>query len=170
MSGTDKIPVFYWDACVYLAWLRDEKSHGQAHLDAIAQILKENYERKNIIISSTLTLVEVLGSNMEPEKEKLFRKAFGSQDHIAYDLDTAIALKARELRDRFLKHKSGKILGTPDAIHLATALTCKARRFFTFDGGGKNKKNLGLLELDKDSGVEGLEITKPVVDQAELIN
>jgi predicted nucleic acid-binding protein len=160
MSGTDQTKVIYWDSCVYIAWLRDEQSHGKAPMDAIAQVLKENFERKVTIISSTITLIEVLASKMDEEKERLFRKSFRTRDHIAYDVDIAIALKARELRDRLLNQESGK-LATPDAIHIATALIYKARALFTFDSR--------ILVLNKDPRVGGLEISQPVVDQPELI-
>lgn len=157
MSGTDKTKVFYWDACVYLAWFLAEQQHGKQYLDALAQISDENFQRKNTIVTSTITLIEVLSIKIGTDKEALFRKSFRNQDHIAYDVDAAIAFKARELRERFL---TGKKLATPDAIHIATALIYKADLFFTFDSG--------LLTLNKDSRVDGLEICKPFVSQTVL--
>src|ERR1041384_3616441 len=70
---------------------------------------------------------------------------------------------AREFRERCLKDKSGKTLATPDAIHLATAIICKGDAFITFDDGGKSKKHLGLLGLNKDSRIDGLQITRPEI-------
>ncbi len=167
MSGIER--VIYWDSCIYLAWLMDEQSHGKACMDAIGQVLAENFQRKNVIISSTITLIEVLAAKIGDEKEKLFRKSFRTQDHIAYDVDAAIALKARELREQFLAHTSGKTLATPDAIHVATAMIQRAKMLFTFDDGQKDKKHLGLLELDGSPIIAGLKICKPYTEQATLL-
>jgi predicted nucleic acid-binding protein len=168
MNGTEQTRIIYWDACVYLAWLMEEKSHGKVHMDAIAQIANENFQRKNVIITSTITFIEVMASKIRAEKEALFRKSFRTGDHIAYDVDPPIALRARELRENLAKHESGKNLSTPDAIHIATALIYKADCLFSFDDGQKEKRHLGLLELNKDARVDGLEICKPNVPQQEL--
>lgn len=169
MSGA-KSKVFYWDSCVYIAWLKEELTHGKQHLDAVAQILHENADRKNIITSSTITLIEVLACRIGDENERLFRRSFQTQDHIAYDVDSAIALKARQLRENCLGHPTGKTLATPDAIHVATALIYKADMLFTFDDGKRNKKYLGLLELNEDDRVDRLKICRPFVENPELFN
>lgn len=76
-------------------------------------------------------------------------------------------MKAREFRDRFLKHPSGKGLSTPDAIHLATAAIYKADELWTLDDG-KKTKHLGLLELDGHEWADKLAIKRPMVEQPDL--
>jgi predicted nucleic acid-binding protein len=164
MSGTDKTEVYYWDACIYLAWLKNERAaYGDTSINALARIAKDHFDRKVAIVTSTLTLIEVLSSSLTEEQETRFHHCFRPFDHVLYEVDPPIALKAREFRERCLKDKSGKKLATPDAIHLATAIICKADAFITFDDGGKSKKHLGLLELNKDSRIDGLQITRPEV-------
>src|SRR5438105_1606086 len=127
MSGTENPKIFYWEACTYLAWLQDEvRAHGKECIDALNRIAKDNFEKKNIIITSTITFVEVMSSTLSEDNERKFRRSFRSQDHIAYDVDPPIAMKARELRDKFSKYKAGKVLTTADAIHLATAAIYKS--------------------------------------------
>jgi hypothetical protein len=111
--------------------------------------------------TSTLTIVEVLSADLTMQQEELFHKSFRPQDHIRYDLDPPIALKARDFRRRCLGDKSGKTLSTPDAIHLATAAICAAGEFLTFDKGGSDKKYLGLLGLSKDPRIDELLINQP---------
>jgi predicted nucleic acid-binding protein len=169
MSGTEKTKIYYWDACIYLAWLQnEEKAHGKECLDALLRIAKDNFEKKNIIITSTITFVEVLSSTLSEDNGRKFRRSFRHQDHIAYDLDPPIAMKVREFRDKFSKHKSGKNLSTADAIHLATAAIYKVDEVWTLDDGKKGK-HLGLLELDGDERADKLAIKRPHVDQPDLL-
>ena len=60
-------------------------------------------------------------------------------------------------------------MSLPDAIHLATAAIYKADEVLTFDDGQKDKKALGLLELNGDERVEKLVICKPTVKQQILL-
>jgi predicted nucleic acid-binding protein len=131
-----------------------EPQHGKDCLDAIRQLATENHQQKNTIISSTITYIEVLAIKIGDDNEALFRKSFRTQDHIAYDVDPPIALKARDLRERFVDDKTGRKLHTPDAIHLATAIIHKADHFLTLDGK--------LLKLNGDDRLEGLVIGNPL--------
>ena len=139
MSGTDSPKIIYWDACIYLAWLKEEvAAHGKESIEAIRQITKENFEQRAIIITSTITFVEVLSASLSEDQERQFRRSF-SQFHIARDVDPPVAMKARDFRNNFLKKGRGKTLATPDAIHIATASIYKAE-FWTLDDGKKDKK------------------------------
>ena len=83
MSGTDKTEVYYWDACIYLAWLKDERNaYGDAAIDALARIAKDHFDRKVAIVTSTLTLIEVLSSSLTEEQEKRFHRCFRPFDHV----------------------------------------------------------------------------------------
>jgi predicted nucleic acid-binding protein len=153
---------------MYLAWLKDEQSHGKNHIQAMAQLAKDNFELKNTIITSAITLIEVLSAKLTAAQEEQFQKTFRSPNHILYDVDPPIALKARQFRERFLNHPSGKGISTPDAVHLATASIFSVNEFHTFDDGQKDRKTLGLLELSGDERIDKLVICKPVVPQTEL--
>jgi predicted nucleic acid-binding protein len=167
MSGI-KEKIYYWDACIYLAWLKGEESHGKEHMAALKLIAQENFAMKNVIITSVITQIEVLSAKLTTEQEELFRKSFRSQFHIQYDVDPPIAQKARQFRESLL-NPSAKCLSLPDAIHLATAAIYKADEVLTFDDGQKDKKSLGLLELSGNERVDKLVICKPTVKQGNLI-
>jgi predicted nucleic acid-binding protein len=168
MSGT-KNSVYYWDACVYMAWLKQEDAYKDA-LPHIAEILRLNKERKNIIITSTLTICEVLESGLNADQDKEFLGCFRFKEHVSYDVDPPIAHRARELRDYYRANPvNGKSsLTTPDAIHLATATIHGADAFHTFDNGGmkdgEGKKGIPLLKLGGKIGKYDLAIGHPHID------
>lgn len=163
MSGTEKLKIIYWDACIYFAWLMNEEAaHGKERIDGIRQIVKENFERKAVIVTSTITFVEVMSGRLTAQQESQFKKSFHNQDHIARDVDRPIAMKARDFRQRFLS-KGLKTIATPDAIHIATACIYGAQEFWTFDDGQKDKRSLGLLALNGDALIDGLKICKPPI-------
>jgi hypothetical protein len=148
---------------MYLALLLGEQSHGKAHVDSMLQIAKDNFENKNEIITSVITLTEVLASKLTFDQEDKFFQTFKYTNHTLYDVDYAIAKKARELRQASLVHPSAKILSTPDSIHIATAIIYQADEMNTFDDGKKDKKTIGLLELTGTKEVDALVICKPSV-------
>ncbi len=168
MSGTNQ-RIYYWDSCIYLARILNEQSHGQPHIGAMEQIANDNFQLKNMIFTSVITLIEVLESKMSPDQRELFRKTFLSSNHVLYDVDPPIAHKAREFRER-VKVETQKILTTPDAIHLATASIYGAHEVHTFDDGQKEQKSkyIGMLELSGRTCVGGLMICKPTVPQSML--
>jgi predicted nucleic acid-binding protein len=165
-----KPTIIYWDACVYLAWLKaEEEAHGKESIDALRETAQDNYEKKTVIVTSTITFIEVLSAKLDADQERRFRACFRSQDHISRDLDPPIAMRARDFRQRLLQEEAGKGLSTPDAIHLATASIYETSEFWTFDDGKKGRKNLGLLVLNGDERVGGLKICKPHHDRGPLL-
>jgi predicted nucleic acid-binding protein len=164
MSGTSQW-VYYWDACIYLAWIKEEPAY-RVYLPTIGQIAAENFQLKNIIITSVLTFTEDTYATLTPEQIEKFNKSFRPESHIPYDVDRAIADKARIFRERFMGQ--AKSLATPDAIHLATAVIGGANEFHTFDEGQKDKKHTGLITISGDARIERLKICKPALPQATL--
>ena len=153
MSGIETQMVYHWDSCIYLAWLMRETCHGEDCSEGIRESLKNNNLGRNTIITSTLVFTEVLAAKMQADDEVLFRRSFSKKTHIAYDVDVAIALKAREFREKLASDLSGKKISTPDAIHLATAAIYKVTEFWTLDSK--------LLCLNGDQRIDGLIIQKP---------
>jgi predicted nucleic acid-binding protein len=159
MSGNAGQRLLYWDACIYLAWLKGETEHGQSVIDGLAEAAEENWNARLTIVTSTITFVEVLSATLTADQEAKFRHLFRKQDHSARDVDPPVAMKARDFRCGFLDPDS-KRLATADAIHLATASIFKVDEFWTLDGGGKGKA-IGLLELSGNAKIDGLLIKKP---------
>ena len=159
MSGNEVKRVLYWDTCIYLAWLKGE-DNGASVNEGIKEAVDENWDGKLLIVTSTITLIEVLESSLTDEQEVRFQQSFRKQLHVLRDVDPAVAVKARVFRGSFMAPGS-KRLAVPDAIHLATAAIYKCDEFWTLDGGGKDKRHIGLLELNEDARIDGLKVKIP---------
>ena len=158
MSGAD--PVYYWDTCLFLAWIKDEE-RATREMDGVREIIERSKRREVKIVTSVLTSVEVLQSRLPVGLENLF---LGLMKRITrLGMDTKVASLAHDIRNYYTMHSAkfgGKTLSTPDAIHLATAVLYRVDEFHTFDGEG-SAKSLGLLPLSGDVGGHRLVICKP---------
>jgi predicted nucleic acid-binding protein len=139
----------YWDACVFLGFLKEEP-------DKIAQCeagIRQAEEGKLMIVTSALSLAEVLylvkGELPVTTETRDKVRGFFSNDYIVLcEMDRTVGERAQDVVwDHDVRHK--------DAIHVATALTMLERlaieRLDTFDG-----------PLSSLSGkIEGLDIGEP---------
>lgn len=160
MAGAD--PTYYWDTCLFLAWIKDEQRNS-GDMDGVREVIDRSKRREVKIITSTLTSVEVLQSRLPAGMERLFNDFMKRIQRIG--VDSKIAAMAHDIRDHYQRNKeqnSGKLLTTPDAIHLATAIMYRSTEFHTFDDGKSgSSKNLGLLGLSGNVAGHRLTICKP---------
>lgn len=139
----------YWDACVFLAWLKEES-------DKIAQCeagIRDAEAGKLVIVTSALTLAETLylvrgELPVAPETRDKVRGFFQNDFILLHELDRSIAELAQDVVwDHGVAHK--------DAVHVATALSVGERvaleQLDTYDGP--------LLALSGQ--IHGLEIGEP---------
>lgn len=61
MAGAD--PMFYWDACMFLAWIKDEQ-RPSGEMDGVREAVERSKRREVKIVTSVLTSVEVLQSRL----------------------------------------------------------------------------------------------------------
>ena len=130
--------------------------------------LTHRIERNQIsICTSAITFTEVTANKLVAAAGTIdmFNSLMQRQSTSRIAVDTRVAKLARDLRDHYSVRTditpNSKMLSVPDAIHLATALLYKAKKFFTFDRRHKNG-SLGLLPLNGDRGVPGLVIENPL--------
>jgi hypothetical protein len=115
MAGASAL--FYWDTCLFLAWRNDEvRKSGE--MDGVREVIARHRRREVRLCTSVLTQVEILPSRMPAGLDPLFLDLMKRIARIS--LDTKIATMAPGLRDHYAQ-AGGKLLTTPDAIHLATA-------------------------------------------------
>lgn len=160
MSG--RKPSVYWDSCIFLALIKDEKREAgeMEELEAVALAM----ESGNLtIMTSTITRVEVLSAHMNEEQENTFARLCQSDKVNLIAPDTRITNLASDLRSHYV-HQGHRILSTPDAIHLATAINYNATAFHTFDSKGR-KGTLGLIPLSGDVAGHALEICRPRIPE-----
>jgi predicted nucleic acid-binding protein len=117
----------YWDANAFLGWLRAEPDKA----DACRAVIGEAQAGRVLIVTSTLTLAEVLwlkGKDPIPEADRDAIRAFFRHEWIALvQLDRAVGEFAQEV-----VWKNG--IRPKDAVHVASALRSDVVSLDTFDG------------------------------------
>lgn len=179
MTGKNRPTSYYFDSCVYLAYLRNEIGpYTKRKISAIGTIWNQSERGQCAIMTSAITITEVLSHKLTKDAEKKFNHAIESI-HQVEDVTPPIAERARKYRDHYQRMpvsipgsqttRSG--LSTPDALHLATAVIFECDQFWTFDGlnaTGK-KKDIGLLWLGNRAGEDSLIICQPETGELELL-
>lgn len=149
MSGNKNI--VYWDACLFYAHIKKEITHGQDILDAIREMADKMDNGGLYILTSTLTLAEVLRAKLIDEdgndRNEDFKKLRYKPRLLWKNVTTRITELAQEIRDE-IHNETRKRIGTPDAIHLSTAIINRVDVFYTLDKNNSNK-TLGLLPLSQ---------------------
>ena len=166
MPGSER---YYWDSCVFLAWLRNETERPEAEMAAIKAYVREIEKRNVRVLTSAIMYTEVTDHKLPVGVDEQFFELTRRSNVQVVAADIRVAKMARDLRDHYSMRAdefNGKTLSTPDAIHLATAILYKATEFHTLDGS--NRKSLGLLGLDGDVGGHALRVCKPEQPQGEL--
>jgi predicted nucleic acid-binding protein len=159
----------YWDACVLLAWLKNEKrlpGEMEGLRDVVARIDSGEY----ILVASVLLRTEVLTSSLTPEAANKFEMVLRRGNVTVRNIDDRIATLASELRVYYENQKKidGRpSLATPDSLHLATAIHYRVDEFHTFDEKDKGNGR-GLLPLNGNVGGYRLMVCKPSVPQRSL--
>ncbi|HEY4417481.1 MAG TPA: PIN domain-containing protein [Verrucomicrobiae bacterium] len=174
----------YFDACVYLAYYRQETaSYGKPRVQAIQSMLEENKRGGSTIITSSLTICEVIDRLLESDLRAEIddfknRFKFGIQKLI--DVEPLISEKAAQYRHFYRKNpitmpnradKPFKNLATPDAIHLATAVIYECDEFWTLDGlnvSADKHQSIKPLWLKNNVAGDSIIITPPSMPQGAL--
>lgn len=165
MAGTD--PIYYWDSCLFLAWIKDEERQS-GDMDGVREVIERVKRRDATIVTSVLTLTEVLDSKLPAGMKSLIDGLMKRVNRVGMEIK--IARMAHDLRDHYVQRAGefgGKTIAVPDAIHLATAIMYRVTEFHTFDGGGFGK-SLGLLSLSGNVGGHRLTICKPQARSPQL--
>ena len=140
----------YWDSDCFLGWLMEEPDK----VDSCREVLEAAKSGKTVIVTSALTLAEVLAMRQRqkiPDDRRDKVIAFFKSDFIIVrNITRRVAERARELVwDVGIDPK--------DALHVATAMDAKLGLFNTFDKPliGRSKANgIGALEICNPSYVE----------------
>jgi predicted nucleic acid-binding protein len=157
------LPRRYWDSSAFLAWLLPEPDRE----DACRSVLRAAEEGEIEIVTSALTLTEVIKLKGKPElkreQEKKIADFFQHEYIVVRNVDRFIAFAAQRL-------VWDQNLAAKDSIHVATALRYRVPVLDTFDDQliGLN----GKLPFDAANPIgPTLQITMPhVPEQLELLD
>lgn len=165
MTGTKS--VYYWDTCLFLAWLKDEQTRKPGEMDAVSDMLERFKKREISLMTSVLTITEMSVAKVPVGTYALLEDVMQRPNFTKIAVDIRVARLAKELRDHYLQKSQiygGKTLTVPDAIHVASAILFRAAEMHTFDENNNSKQNsLGLLPLSGDVGGHQLVICKPPI-------
>jgi predicted nucleic acid-binding protein len=169
---TGKDHIVYWDTCIFLAWMNNEKRPA-GEMEGLGKIADLVERAELVLVTSTLTRAEILQSKTSTAAMKRYDGLFRRSNVVAQNVDIPIAKLTSELMDHYLN--TDFELLTPDAIHLATAIYYNAHEFHTFDGSDATRKprrskykRCGLLLLDGNIAGRPMKICKPSEEQFEL--
>lgn len=141
-----KIPSYYWDSCVFIAYFNDEREQHAHLIDHIHQFLKEAQAGKCEIYTSTVTIAEITSQTLSSASVGSFREFLKDFQSSVFLIDAdpnTMALASHLRSQRYSKQDGAKPrqLSPPDGIHLATAANLRPMygvdldAFHTFDAG-----------------------------------
>jgi len=160
MSGKE---ANYWDACIFLALLKDEKRDDPNIMLGIKEQAKLFDEGKIDIATSTLILAEILPHHEDNPPNLLdnFLAMTERRNFHFVEPTMQVVLLANKIRDA-IHHRDYPNLDIPDSIHLASAIASKCQTFYTLDGSREDRKGLGLLQVPQSIKDEhNILISKP---------
>lgn len=171
MAGNN--PIYYWDTCIFLAWLKNEVTRKQGEMDGVREVISKLNKRQVTIMTSVLTITEISSAKLPAGTQGMLEQVMQRPNMSRVSVDLKIASLARDLRNHYITKNgaAGLTLTVPDSLHLATAILYKVTEFHTFDEHDKPKhKALGLIPLNGDVAGHALKIGKPFAQQAGFIN
>ncbi len=148
--------MLYWDACVFIAHLKNETCWGAEITAGIDQARDEIDQGKWILLTSSLTRSEIFQGALSPEQKQRFTSLFGRRNIVQQDVTPKIADHACLIREYYHKQEQRIKILTPDAIHLATAFNHPVDEVWTLDGAGATRARPShLLRLGRNAQIAG---------------
>jgi predicted nucleic acid-binding protein len=147
MNGNN-LKTVYWDTGIFIAWLNTEK-RDQLETANIEEQLIQFENKKLILCTSVITLLEILPSQLSYKRYQLFENLSARSNFQFINVDITVSTIARNIRDYYSKIKdaSSTTITQPDAIHLASAINRNCDCFYTLDQADKKGRSRGLLPL-----------------------
>jgi hypothetical protein len=168
MRGKHGLPKWYWDACIFLAWLHDDWSGVPGVMEGIEEMAEAIHVGKAVMFTSVATKTEVLDHKLNARGRALFDGLFKRHNVSYVNQDERIGDLSHDIRDFYAQPPRKTVLGSLDCIHLATAIIYNADCFYTLDGAGKRKRKADLIPLNGNVMGHPLRIEMPMARQARL--
>jgi predicted nucleic acid-binding protein len=126
-EGQKKASPVYWDACIFIHWLKGTGEPG------VAEQFRKLHAKELAAVTSALTLVEVLECDIPDERKHLLQILKQMPDRLTIvSVSTKEAEHAHEIRNHY-KVLDGRKVQTADAVHLSTAVLNECEALYTFD-------------------------------------
>lgn len=153
-------PRYYWDACIFIAWITDEKvpPRQPGEMEGLAEIVDEVDRGQSTLVTSAITLTEVLESTLTTDQRQQFELAMKRPSTVVMNVDTRVGQLSSDIRDHYRRQRIS--VKTPDALHLASAILARVDVLHSFDPD--------LLRLDGNVAGHQLAIRKPLGRQTVI--
>ena len=141
-----KPPRWYFDACIFLAWLNAEDAiHGDVAMEGIRQMVRDVDAGRAIVFTSVMSKTEVF-HKLKTQWARDEYTHFCQRPNVSIvNQDERISDKSSEIRTYYTN--KGITLDAGDCVHLATAILYNADVFYTLDGYTDKPKPNALLPL-----------------------
>lgn len=117
-----KLPKFYWDTSIFLMVLTERTCHGPGVLDAAREILRKTELGEAVIITSEITVAEILPSYEVPPDQFDRYEAWLQWHHLEVRaVDHPVSRLAAQIRSRLIRMEPPHRPKLPDVLHVATA-------------------------------------------------
>jgi predicted nucleic acid-binding protein len=149
-------PTYYWDACLFLAWLKDEQREA-GDMEGLAEVIWMVDRNRVTISTSVVTKGEIWQSTLTEQAKGMFTQMLKRRNVVLVNLTDPISELSATIRQFYVGRKEQMDL--PDAQHLATAIAYKTDEFHTFDDKLLNKSgNVAgyRLIICKPKGLQGI--------------
>ena len=164
--------LYYWDTCVFLAWIQDEDNRTPEEKAGLADIALKIHKNEARLVTSGITKGEILKSTLSKDGIEKLDALFKRKNFDWVQTELRVYDIMHDIRDYYQKIKDTENLPTvtqADSIHLASAIWIEADEFHTFDENDKKRKRRALLPLSGNvAGKYNLVIKKPGLAQQSL--
>jgi hypothetical protein len=155
--------VVYWDACIWLAWLKHEtRPYGEME-GTLVSVDHIHAGRSHLVVSRAIPEQEVPKHRVPQDRRIIYDRLLKRPNVVLVDYEMPILSLTKEL----IAYHAKEELMFVDALHLATAIIKGVDAFYTFDSGKRGGAN--LLSLSGDVGGYPLLIDLPPFEQAPLL-
>ena len=148
--NSPKKPIYSWDACVFLAWLKGDACHPLADIE---RVLNQVENDRALLTVSVSAYAEILCGDLPSQAADDLLKFLRHPNVTLLDVNMSIASKAASMRNAGLHGNPKRSLKLPDAYVIANAILTNSHVLHTVDDA--------LLKLSGLPIVDGLAITKP---------
>jgi len=125
-----RLVTYCCDANVFLAWLGEEAT---ASLGDIDLVFGEIDRKVASLLVPVTAYSEVLEARHTPAQMEKFRRLLDRSNVVVADTTKTIAERAGLIRSRGIEAKPRRIIKTPDATFMATAIIYRATVFHTLE-------------------------------------
>jgi predicted nucleic acid-binding protein len=152
------IELIYWDVCIYIAWLMDEKRPNH-EMDGVYESARKIKEGQQKLVCSPIVPAELYKIKMGQQVIATFDRFLKRRGVQYVDYDHRAGSLTSEITE-FYSIK-GENMDTIDAQHLAISILYKVDAFYTFDKG--KRSGMDLLSLSGNVAGHNLKICKPTL-------